>query len=97
MNVGKLVFIDETWTSTKMTRRYGRALRGKRCIGSAPHGHWKTTTLVGALRRHRLTAPMVTDGIPLYTFVLAKLKRVIVFATSCKNYHSLRWKRTVER
>jgi len=44
-----------------MTRRYGRAPRGKRCIGSAPHGHWKTTTFVGALLRHRLTAPMVTD------------------------------------
>jgi hypothetical protein len=43
-------------------RRYGRAPRGKRCIGSAPHGHWKTTTFVGALRRRRLTAPMVTDG-----------------------------------
>ena len=45
-----------------MTRRCGRAPRGKRCIASAPHGHWKTTTFVGALRQHRLTAPMVTDG-----------------------------------
>jgi transposase len=62
MNVEKLVFIDETWTSTNMTRRYGRAHKGKRCIASAPHGHWKTTTFVGALRRRRLTAPMVTDG-----------------------------------
>src|ERR1039458_2108578 len=58
MNVEKLVFIDETWTTTNMTRRYGRAPRGKRRIGSAPHGHWKTTTFVGALRRRRLTAPM---------------------------------------
>jgi transposase len=62
MNVEKLVFIDETWTTTNMTRRYGRAPRGTRCIGSAPHGHWKTTTFVGALRRRKLTAPMVTDG-----------------------------------
>ena len=62
MEVEKLVFIDETWTSTRMTRRYGRAPRGKRCIDSAPHGHWQTTTFVGALRRCRLTAPMVTDG-----------------------------------
>jgi transposase len=61
MNVEKLVFIDETWATTNMTRRYGRAPKGKRCIGSAPHGHWKTTTFVGALRRRRLTAPMVTD------------------------------------
>jgi transposase len=60
MDVEKPVFIDETWTTANMTRRYGRAPRGKRCIGSAPHEHWKTTTFVGALRR-RLTAPMVTD------------------------------------
>jgi transposase len=31
-------------------------------FASAPHGQWKTTTFVGALRRQRLTAPMVTDG-----------------------------------
>jgi len=62
MEVEKLVFIDETWTSTRMTRRYGRAPRGRRCLDSAPHGHWETTTFVGALRRRRLSAPMVTDG-----------------------------------
>ena len=61
MEVEKLVFIDETWISTSMTRRYGRAPRGQRCIDSAPHGHWETTTFVGARRRRRLTAPMVTD------------------------------------
>ena len=62
MDVEKLVFIDETWTSTSMTRQFGRAPKGQRCVASAPHGHWKTTTFVGALRRRRLTAPMVTDG-----------------------------------
>ena len=31
-------------------------------MDSAPHGHWETTTFVGALRRRQLTAPMVTDG-----------------------------------
>ena len=62
MEVDKLVFIDETWTSTSMTRRYGRAPRGQRCLDAAPHAHWETTTFVGALRRRRLTAPLVTDG-----------------------------------
>jgi transposase len=62
MDLEKLVFIDETWTSTSMTRRYGRAPRGQRCIASAPHGHWQTTTFVAGLRHHQLTAPMVTDG-----------------------------------
>jgi transposase len=62
MDLQKLVFIDETWTSTSMARRYGRAPRGQRCIASAPHGHWKTTTFIAGLRHDQLTAPMVTDG-----------------------------------
>jgi transposase len=58
----KLVFIDETWATTNMARKKGRAPRGERLRASVPHGHWKTTTFVGALRRNALTAPMVLDG-----------------------------------
>ncbi len=58
----RLVFIDETGASTKMARRYGRAPRGERCRAPVPHGHWKTTTFVGALRLDGMTAPMVLDG-----------------------------------
>jgi transposase len=57
-----LVFIDETWTSTNMTRARGRAPQDQRCVASVPHGHRQTTTFVGALRQDRLIAPMVTDG-----------------------------------
>jgi len=57
----KLVFIDETGTSTKMARLYGRAKRGSRVIGRVPFGHWKTVTFVGGLRHDRLTAPFVID------------------------------------
>ena len=63
----RLVFIDETGASTKMARRYGRAPRGERCRASVPHGHWKTTTFVGALRLKGMTAPMVLDGANLGT------------------------------
>ena len=56
------MFLDETWTATNMTRRYGRANRGERCIAAAPQGSWKTTTFIGALRHDGLTAPMVADG-----------------------------------
>jgi transposase len=45
-----------------MTRLRGRAKRGKRCRAAVPHGHWQTTTFTGALRRSRITAPMVLDG-----------------------------------
>jgi transposase len=58
----KLVFIDETWASTNMTRRYGRSPRGQRLVCPVPYGHWKTTTFIAALRSQGLTAPMVIDG-----------------------------------
>ena len=58
----RLLFIDETWASTNMARKHGRAPRGQRLHMSVPHGHWKTTTFVGALRLTGMTAPMVLDG-----------------------------------
>lgn len=45
-----------------MARLYGRSPKGRRCIASAPLGHWETTTFVAALRHDGLTAPMLTDG-----------------------------------
>jgi transposase len=58
----RLVFIDETWATTNMTRRCGRAPRGQRLVASVPHGHWKTSTFVAGLRSTGLTAPLVVDG-----------------------------------
>ena len=56
------MFIDETWATTAMARRYGRARRGARVVAAVPHGHWKTTTFLAALRHDGLTAPCVFDG-----------------------------------
>jgi transposase len=57
----RLVFIDETGTSTNMTRLRGRARRGCRVVGLVPWGHWKITTFVAALRHDGITAPFVID------------------------------------
>ncbi len=54
--------MDETWASTNMARRYGRAPRGERLRVGVPHGPWKTTTFVAGLRRDGLVAPWVIDG-----------------------------------
>jgi transposase len=62
LDPARLVFLDETGTSTKMARLRGRSPRGERCRAAVPHGHWKTTTLVAALRLDGLIAPMVLDG-----------------------------------
>ncbi len=56
------MFIDETWASTNMARRRGRAPRGERLRAAVPHGHWKTTTFVAGLRRDGIVAPFVLDG-----------------------------------
>ena len=48
--------------STKMARRYGRSRRGERCRAAVPHGHWKTTTFVGALTLRGMGAPFVISG-----------------------------------
>jgi transposase len=58
----RLVFIDETWASTNMARRHGRSRRGERLRMGVPHGHWKTTTFVGALTLRGFIAPFVLDG-----------------------------------
>ena len=58
----RLVFIDETGTTTKMTRLRGRARRGQRLRMTAPFGHWGTQTFIAALRHDGLTAPWVIDA-----------------------------------
>ena len=62
LDVERLVFLDETWAATNMCRRYGRAPAGQRLVCPVPHGHWKTTTFLAALRVGGLTAPLVVDG-----------------------------------
>ncbi len=62
LNPARLVFIDETASSTNMVRLRGRCPRGERLIGSIPHGHRKTITLVAGLRHDRIVAPFVIDG-----------------------------------
>jgi transposase len=57
----RLVFLDETGTTTKMTRRRGRARVGARLRAKAPFGHWGTQTFIAGLRCDGLTAPWVVD------------------------------------
>jgi transposase len=58
----RLVFVDETWASTAMTRTHGRCPKGERLVSAVPAGHWKTTTFVAALRADGMVAPTVVDG-----------------------------------
>jgi len=61
LDPNRLVFIDETWTSTNMAHKLGRAPKGEGLRDGIPHGHWKTTTFVAGLRVTGMVAPMVID------------------------------------
>lgn len=58
----RLVFIDETWAKTNMTRTRGWSRRGERLLAKAPFGRWRTLTFLAALRHDRIDAPMLFDG-----------------------------------
>jgi transposase len=58
----RLAFIDETSTTTRLTRLRGRAMKGERLPGAAPFGQWQSQTFIAALRCHGLTAPWLIEG-----------------------------------
>ena len=62
LDPSKLLFIDETWAKTNMTRLRGRAMRGQRLVAKVPHGHWKTTTLIAALGNRGMRCSTTVDG-----------------------------------
>jgi transposase len=74
----RLVFIDETWAKTNMTRTHGRALRGERLVAKVPHGHWRTLTFIAALRADQVTAPCVFDGPINGRSFLAYVEQILV-------------------
>lgn len=61
LDPSRLVFVDETWAKTNMTRTHGRAARGERQVAKVPHGRWTTLTFIAALRCDAITAPLVLD------------------------------------
>ena len=56
----RLIFLDETGTTTKMTRLRGRSLKGQSLRAKVPFGHWKTQTFIAGLRCS--AAPFVIDA-----------------------------------
>ena len=62
IDIARMVFIDETWTKTNMAPLRGWGSKGKRLIGRAPHGRWRTLTFLAALRAEGVTAPWLLNG-----------------------------------
>jgi transposase len=78
LDPSRLIFIDETWTKTNMTRHYGWAEVGHRLVDAVPHGHWNTSTFIAGLRRDGLIAPCVFDGAINGEAFLAYVEQVLV-------------------
>lgn len=62
MPATRLIFIDETWVKTNMTRMHGRCAKGQRLIDKVPHGRRETLTFVAGLRCDGVIAPCLLDG-----------------------------------
>jgi transposase len=78
MNLGKLVFIDESGAKTNMTRLYGRAKAGQRAVDDTPSGHWCTTTMISSIRLDGSTACMVVDGATTIDIFKAYVEQILL-------------------
>lgn len=80
MDPARLIFIDETWAKTNMTRLRGRAPMGQRLVEKVPHGHWTTTTLIAALDHRGIRCSTVVDG-PVNAQVFASFIAQVLLPT----------------
>ncbi len=62
MSGARLIFVDETWAKTNMTRLHGRCASGQRLVAKVPHGKRQTLTFVAGLRCDGMVAPCIFDG-----------------------------------
>ena len=76
----RFIFLDESGAKTNMTRLYGRAPIGERCIDRTPHGHWQTMTIVSAIRMDGVMqdATIVVDGAMNHVTFLGYVEQFLV-------------------
>ncbi|MEM1354526.1 MAG: transposase [Planctomycetota bacterium] len=81
----RLVFLDESGAKTNMTRLYGRSMKGTRCNDDTPGGHWKTMTLLSAVRSTEVIqdATVVCDGAMDGGTFLTYVERCLVPSLRC--------------
>ncbi len=78
MPTARLVFVDESSAHTQMTRRCGRSPIGERLVCPVPHGHYRTTTMIAAVRLAGPQAPWLFDGPMDGALFLAWVKQGLV-------------------
>lgn len=50
LDINSLVIIDKSGLTANMVRRSSRCPVGQKLLAKTPHGHWRTTTFIAALR-----------------------------------------------
>lgn len=63
LSADRVVFGDESGANLTLARRYGRALHGERCPGTAPRNYPTTLTLVASCTLAGIGPCMVVDGV----------------------------------
>lgn len=61
-----------------MTRLRGRAPKGERLVCHAPHGHWRTTTMISSVRLNGETACMTIEGATNTEVFQAYVREILV-------------------
>jgi hypothetical protein len=74
----RLIFIDESGFDTRLTRTHARAPRGQRAHGTAPGGHWRRLTLIGALGLDGICAAMTVAAATGTAVFLAFVTQVLI-------------------
>jgi hypothetical protein len=77
----RFVFLDESGAQTHMKRMYGRTAKGQRLVDTIPGGHWRTTTMISAIRTGGVATAMVTEGATDATVFRGFVERALVLAT----------------
>lgn len=62
LDVGKLVFLDESSINCGMTRLYGRALKNERVNDYVPDVRFERTSIISTIRLNSQQAPLVFKG-----------------------------------
>lgn len=100
-----LVFLDESGVNTDLTRIYGRAIGGKRCVDSAPVNTPTNTTILSSIRLNGQAAHTTYQGGTTKEKFIDYIKNVlfptlrdgdIVVMDNMRTHHSKEVKKVIE-
>jgi len=77
IDLERLIFLDESGVSTRMTRLYARCQGGARIHEGTPDGRWKILTILGAIGTRGMIGTMTVEAATDREIFLAYLDEVL--------------------